>query len=68
MMSAGFGIKGQARTHQRARPATSGAPKQNGELHARAFDRIAQPVGGGKFAAAALVLVAALIGVMSAAL
>lgn len=70
MMSAGFGLKGQYQTRQDAHPASNAtrARERNAELHARAFDRVAQPVGGGKVALGALALAVVLIGAMSVTL
>ena len=68
MMSAGFGLKGQYQTRQDAHPASNATRERNAELHARAFDRVAQPVGGGKVALGALALAVALMGVIGATL
>lgn len=68
MMSAGFGLKGQYQTRQDAHPASNVTRKRNAELHARAFNRVAQPVGGGKVALGALALAVALMGVIGATL
>lgn len=68
MMSAGFGLKGQYQTRQDAHPASNVTRKRNAELHARAFDRVAQPVGGGKVALGALAIAVVLMGAMSVTL
>lgn len=68
MMSAGFRLNGQYQTRQDAHPASSEQRRFNATLHARAFDRVAQPVGGGKVVLGALALAAVLIGAMSVTL
>ncbi|MFD1442151.1 hypothetical protein [Lacticaseibacillus hegangensis] len=68
MMSAGFGLKGQYQTRQDAHPASNATRERNAELHARAFDRVSQAVGGGKVALGALAIAVVLMGAMSATL
>lgn len=68
MMSAGFGVKG----HYHAQPAVHYASPARklalARLHARAYDRVAQPVGGGKVAFGALAAAAVVIAALSATL
>ncbi|KRN18743.1 hypothetical protein [Lacticaseibacillus camelliae] len=68
MMSAGLGLKGHYQTRQVAHPASSEQRRFNATLHARAFDRVAQSVGGGKVALGALALAVVLMGALSATL